>query len=310
MLHRLKGGGFGYGSKSDSKTSRDARGRCIWFRLAPPRLGSCSPNRPLNGKSKITAIPELLDRLDLRGAIVTIDAVGTQKEIARRMPTKASIICSRFKGNQTSQHENTALFFADPVCAADWAARAQTDTGHGRIEERAFAGPPRQAGSPNAIPTGRVCVRSPPSPPGASTRRPPAKASKLATLSPRSSPTATRPHWGVESFHALLVLAFVKNALGLVGMTPKQQDIVTGAVLVGTLIIFGASRNIGETRSGLRGSASTGHRVEQTISLTAILQATRRRRLNRCEFVIVEFRTRQSEFQRPDQRHAVTPPST
>ena len=48
---------------------------------------------------------------------------------------------------------------------------------------------------------------------------------------------------------ALFVLAFVKNALGLVGMTPEQQDIVTGAVLVGTLIIFGASRNVGEARS-------------------------------------------------------------
>jgi rhamnose transport system permease protein len=47
---------------------------------------------------------------------------------------------------------------------------------------------------------------------------------------------------------ALFVLVFVKNALGLVGMTPEQQDIVTGAVLVGTLIIFGASRNVGEAR--------------------------------------------------------------
>jgi ribose/xylose/arabinose/galactoside ABC-type transport system permease subunit len=47
----------------------------------------------------------------------------------------------------------------------------------------------------------------------------------------------------------LFVLAFVKNALGLVAMTPEQQDIVTGAVLVGTLIIFGASRNVDQARS-------------------------------------------------------------
>jgi ribose/xylose/arabinose/galactoside ABC-type transport system permease subunit len=40
------------------------------------------------------------------------------------------------------------------------------------------------------------------------------------------------------------VLAFVKNTLGLIGMTPEQQDIVTGAVLVGTLVVFGASRNL------------------------------------------------------------------
>jgi rhamnose transport system permease protein len=42
---------------------------------------------------------------------------------------------------------------------------------------------------------------------------------------------------------ALFVLAFVKNVLGLIGMTPEQQDIVTGAVLVGTLVVFGAWRN-------------------------------------------------------------------
>jgi rhamnose transport system permease protein len=39
---------------------------------------------------------------------------------------------------------------------------------------------------------------------------------------------------------ALLVLAFVQNALGLAGVTPEQQQIVSGAVLVLTLIVFGA----------------------------------------------------------------------
>jgi rhamnose transport system permease protein len=39
----------------------------------------------------------------------------------------------------------------------------------------------------------------------------------------------------------LLVLAFVQNALGLAGVTPEEQQIVTGAVLIVTLIVFGAS---------------------------------------------------------------------
>jgi len=38
----------------------------------------------------------------------------------------------------------------------------------------------------------------------------------------------------------LLVLAFVQNALGLAGVTPEDQQIVTGAVLVVTLIAFGS----------------------------------------------------------------------
>jgi rhamnose transport system permease protein len=43
---------------------------------------------------------------------------------------------------------------------------------------------------------------------------------------------------------ALLVLAFVQNALGLAGVTPEEQQIVTGAVLIVTLIVFGASEII------------------------------------------------------------------
>jgi len=50
---------------------------------------------------------------------------------------------------------------------------------------------------------------------------------------------------------ALLVLAFVQNALGLAGVTPEQQQIVTGAVLIVTLIVFGASEMIEKIRSTL-----------------------------------------------------------
>lgn len=48
---------------------------------------------------------------------------------------------------------------------------------------------------------------------------------------------------------ALLVLAFVQNALGLAGVTPEEQQIVTGGVLVATLIAFGSSEMITRIRS-------------------------------------------------------------
>jgi rhamnose transport system permease protein len=50
---------------------------------------------------------------------------------------------------------------------------------------------------------------------------------------------------------ALLVLAFVQNALGLAGVTPEEQQIVTGSVLIVTLIVFGASDIIKKTRKTL-----------------------------------------------------------
>ena len=47
---------------------------------------------------------------------------------------------------------------------------------------------------------------------------------------------------------ALLVLAFVQNALGLAGVTPEEQQIVTGSVLIVTLIVFGAADLLQKTR--------------------------------------------------------------
>jgi predicted transposase YbfD/YdcC len=93
--------------------------------------------RAVDAKSnEFTAIPELLDMLSLKGAIVSIDAMGTQKQIAQRIVDKDADYVLALKGNQTSLHEDAALFFADPACAAACAGSAETDAGHCRIEER------------------------------------------------------------------------------------------------------------------------------------------------------------------------------
>ncbi len=93
--------------------------------------------RAVDGKSnEITAIPELLDMLDVRGAIVSIDAMGTQKAIAAKIVGKGADYVLALKGNQTSLHDDALLFFADPVLAAACAQAEETDAGHGRIEER------------------------------------------------------------------------------------------------------------------------------------------------------------------------------
>jgi rhamnose transport system permease protein len=55
---------------------------------------------------------------------------------------------------------------------------------------------------------------------------------------------------------ALLVLAFVQNALGLAGVTPEAQQIVTGAVLIVTLIVFGASEIINRRTTRWRARAT------------------------------------------------------
>ena len=120
-----------------SKMSSDGTGALHLVSAYATEAGLVLAQRAVEGKSnEITAIPELLDMLNLKGAIVTIDAMGTQKEIARRIVDKGADYVLALKGNQTSLHADAALFFADPICAATCAREAETDAGHGRIEER------------------------------------------------------------------------------------------------------------------------------------------------------------------------------
>jgi len=120
-----------------SKTSSDGKGALHLVSAYATEAGLVLAQRAVDGKSnEITAIPELLDMLNLKGAIVSIDAMGTQKEIAQRIVDKGADYVLALKGNQPSLHEDAALFFADPACAATCARSAETDAGHGRIEER------------------------------------------------------------------------------------------------------------------------------------------------------------------------------
>jgi predicted transposase YbfD/YdcC len=87
--------------------------------------------------NEIVAIPELLDMLAIEGAIVTIDAIGTQKAIAAKIIGKTADYVLALKQNQGSLYADVADFFADPVLACTCTQHQQTEAGHGRIEERA-----------------------------------------------------------------------------------------------------------------------------------------------------------------------------
>jgi predicted transposase YbfD/YdcC len=97
--------------------------------------------RAVDGKSnEIKAIPELLKLIQIRGKVVTIDAMGCQKEIAREIRARKGDYVLALKGNQTRLHEDVKAFF---VWAREQgfkdiphAFSETTDKGHGRIEIR------------------------------------------------------------------------------------------------------------------------------------------------------------------------------
>lgn len=86
--------------------------------------------------NEITAIPQLLRLLDLRGCLVTIDAMGCQKSIARQIVVSGADYLLAVKGNQGELYANLQDAFQ---CAAGTGATAEcraVSKGHGRLEVR------------------------------------------------------------------------------------------------------------------------------------------------------------------------------
>jgi predicted transposase YbfD/YdcC len=95
--------------------------------------------------NEITAIPKLLEMLDIKERIVTVDSMGTQKEIARQIINQGGDYVMALKGNHPNLHADIRAFFernlanrffdgnAD-IIAHDYFKTVEKD--HGRIETR------------------------------------------------------------------------------------------------------------------------------------------------------------------------------
>ena len=97
--------------------------------------------RKVDDKSnEITAIPELLELLNIEGAIVTIDAMGCQRKIFQKARDKKVNYLIGLKGNQGKLRKDVELFFDQHLkrnIGGDFVAQFETvDADHGRIETR------------------------------------------------------------------------------------------------------------------------------------------------------------------------------
>ncbi len=90
--------------------------------------------------NEITALPLLLQMLALEGCIVTIDAMGCQREVARTIVAHQADYVLALKGNQGTLHQEVQTLFAAAQTAgmADLIhdADATVGSGHGRLERR------------------------------------------------------------------------------------------------------------------------------------------------------------------------------
>lgn len=134
----------------DGKTSRRSHDRAsglgplhivsAWAADHGVSLGQVATEEKSN---EITAIPELLNQINIKGSIVTIDAMGCQKKITRKIVDGKGNYVLAVKQNQPSLYNTIELFFDTHWKDGDWKGgrchRHEThEKGHGRIEDRYY----------------------------------------------------------------------------------------------------------------------------------------------------------------------------
>jgi predicted transposase YbfD/YdcC len=166
--------------------------------------------------NEITAIPELLKLVDVQGAIITIDAMGTQKAIAAQIIEQKADYVLALKGNQETLHD-AVIEYIDRQLENDFAGidvrqHTTTETAHGRNETRCYTHLPVPSDLPNADQwrglksigvTISACVRE-----GKETIEKRYYLSSLPVGVKRFA-RAVRGHWGIEnSCHWSLDMTF------------------------------------------------------------------------------------------------------
>ena len=125
-----------------------------------PRLNLVLGQAKVADKSnEIVAIPKLLDLLAIEGAVVTIDAMGCQRKIARKILDKGADYVLALKGNQGALRDDVELLFTEQKAtgfADTKVSRHETATGttggsrpglHRGRRRRLVQGAPRLAGA-------------------------------------------------------------------------------------------------------------------------------------------------------------------
>jgi len=110
-----------------------------WATEARVMLGQVAVDAKSN---EITAIPVLLELLDLKGCIVTIDAMGCQKEIAATIRDREADYVLALKDNHPNLHQAVHDAFIDQAKQGfpepSMRRRKTVDRGHGRVETREY----------------------------------------------------------------------------------------------------------------------------------------------------------------------------
>jgi len=128
-----------------ARASRDAKTKALllvsaWANANKLVLGQVKADEKSN---ELTAIRTLLDLLELKGCLITIDAAGCHKDIVKKITEADAHFVIGLKGNQNTLYKNVKLYFEEQAKAdfslTDTLKKTKTvDRGHGRTEIREY----------------------------------------------------------------------------------------------------------------------------------------------------------------------------
>ena len=101
--------------------------------------GFCLGQKRVEEKTnEIKAIPELLDHLNIKGTIITTDAMGTQTAIVKKIRQKRADYVLALKANQGSLLEDVREYFTDKELREKCAYKKRIEKAHGNLEKREY----------------------------------------------------------------------------------------------------------------------------------------------------------------------------
>jgi len=167
-------------------------------------------------ENECAAIPEILDRLDLPGAVVTIDAIACNPAIAKAITERGGDYLLAVKANQPTLFAEIGRYFEDPESRI--AEHTDVDKGHGRLETRRYAvshevgwlsGDRRYPDEPRFARLASIALVESTVEKAASLTTMRRLYLSSAVLTPQRLEQAVRGHWGIENcLHWVLDVIF------------------------------------------------------------------------------------------------------
>ena len=178
--------------------------------------GFCMGEVRVDDKSnEIAAIPELLRVLNVKGHIITIDAMGCQTDIAKIIRMRHADYVLALKGNQGTLYDDVKLYFDDPELLGGCIHKKAIEKAHGCIEKREYwqtdnitwlSQKDSWAGLKTIAMTRNTITKN-----GVTTTETRYFISSLP-LDVEEAARAIRGHWMVESYHWHLDVTFREDA--------------------------------------------------------------------------------------------------